>query len=150
MKILLPIDGLDDSKLIMDFVLKYQWPGQVEFRVLHVVGSNDGEAQAKNAEQEAHVLVDQVGKRLKSLISSAKVTAEVRFGSATCEIVDAAIGWGAQMIVMGYRTRPNVKPFFTGSVANGVATVAPCSVAIIRPDTSATATGAITWEEELE
>lgn len=134
MKILLPVDGLDDAKLILDFVSKYRWPSAVQFKLLHVVGSNKAESQARKAENQAHILVEQLAKRLKSKIKSAKITVEVRFGSAIYEIVDAAISWNSQMIVMGYRTRPKIKPFFTGSVANGVATVAPCSVAIIRPE----------------
>lgn len=134
MKILLPMDGPDDAELILNFVLKYQWPKEVEFKILHVVGSSKNDAEAKRSEEKGRLLVNQVTKRLQTMVKSAAISQEVRFGAAIYEIVDAAMSWDSQMIVMGYRTRAQAKPFLTGSVANGVASVAPCSVAIIRPE----------------
>lgn len=138
MNILLPVDGPDDAKLILSFVLKYQWPKGVEFKILHVVGSSKADAEAKRSEEKARLLVERVAKKLKSMIKSAVITVEVRFGAAIYEIVDAAASCNSQMIVMGYRTRSQTKPFLIGSVANSVANVAPCSVAIIRPDRGST------------
>lgn len=149
MKILLPIDGDGDAELILDFVSKYQWPSNVEFNVLHVVGSNASENQAKEAEKQSRILLDRIADKLKSSSPSVKVTTEVRFGSAVYEIVESAVELHSQMIIMGYRTRENIKPFFTGSVANGVATVAPCSVAIIRPERDPGEVGATAVEYGL-
>jgi nucleotide-binding universal stress UspA family protein len=150
MKILLPIDGDNDAELVLDFVFKYQWPSEVEFKVLHVVGSNEAESQAIEAEQDSHSLVNRIAQKLKAKFPKAKVLVEVRFGSAVYEIVESALELHSHMIVMGYRTRQNIKPFFTGSVANGVATVAPCSVAIIRPEKTPAEVGLTAEEYGLE
>ena len=150
MKILLPIDGESDAQLVLDFVSKYQWPDKVEFKVLHVVGSCASEREAEEAEKQSDVLLDRFAHRLKSSFPSAEVRAEVRFGSAVYEIVESALEQHSKMIVMGYRTRENIKPFFTGSVANGVASVAPCSVAIIRPERDPGELGSTAVEYGLE
>jgi len=133
MKVLLPVDGFDDAKLIMDFVSKYRWPPDTEFRVLHVVGSNDTDAAAAKAQEVAEELVAKIAKEVRALVQETQVSSEVRCGSAVFEIVDEAYHWKANMIVMGYRTRPAVKPYMLGTVSTGVSTQASCSVAIIRP-----------------
>src|SRR5262249_43128463 len=119
MKVLLPIDGSDDAKLIMDFVSKYRWPSDTEFRVFHVVGSNDTDAAAAQAQQAAEALVETLAKEVGALVPNAKVGYRVQCGSAVFEIVNEAYNWKANMIVMGYRTRPAVKPYLLGTVSTG-------------------------------
>jgi len=134
MKVLLPVDGSDDAKLIVDFVSKYRWPSDTQFRVLHVVGSNDTDAAAAQAQQAAEELVAKTGLEVSALVPGARVGSEVRCGSAVFEIIEEAYHWKANMIVMGYRTRPAVKPYLLGTISTGVSTQASCSVIIIRPE----------------
>ncbi len=134
MKVLLPVDGMDDAKLIMDFVSKYHWSQQTQFKVLHVIGATNTEDELIAAEEAAGKLLKEICRQVELVLPESEVTSEVRSGSAVYEIVMEAFHWPANMIVMGYRTRDAAKPFLAGSVSSGVSTQASCSVAIIRPE----------------
>lgn len=134
MNVLLPVDGLDDAKLIMDFVSKYHWNQEAQFKVMHVIGATQNEDEYSKAERSAKALVKEICEQVKALLPKSQVVSEVRSGSAVYEIVMEAFHWKANMIVMGYRTREGTKPFQAGSVSVGVSTQASCSVAIIRPE----------------
>lgn len=133
MKVLLPIDSPTDAQLVIGFVCKYQWPKDAEFKVLHVLGTSDTDEAAQTAEAEAFSLLCQMTARVERECPKAKVISEVKTGSPILEILSEASKWEADMIVMGYRSRENANPYAMGSVSNGVAVQAPCSVAIIRP-----------------
>ena len=62
--------------------------------------------------------------------------AEVRAGDATTEILAAAQGWDADLIVMGSRGRGPISRALLGSVARSVLLNAKCSVLIVRRGTS--------------
>lgn len=134
MRVLLPVDGVDDTKLIMDFVSKHHWAQGTQFKVLHVIGATNTDDELAAAEQSANKLLKEVSEQIRVLLPQSEVTSEVRSGSAVLEIVTEAFHWPASMIVMGYRTRDAAKPFLAGSVSSGVSTQASCSVAIIRPE----------------
>jgi nucleotide-binding universal stress UspA family protein len=133
MKVLLPIDSPADAQLVIGFVCKYQWPKNTEFKVLHILGTSQTDDAAQTAEAEAFSLLCQMTAKVEQELPLAKVVSEVKSGSPILEILSEATKWEAEMIVMGYRSRDNVNPYAMGSVSNGVAVQAPCSVAIIRP-----------------
>jgi len=133
MKILLPVCGSEDAKLIVDFVSNYHWPPHASFNVIHVLGKSDTEAQFAEAEKNATILLDNVIERLKAILPAAPACLEVLSGAAIFEIIEAASKWHADMIVMGARTRSDIESFLMGSVSKGVVMQAPCSVVIIRP-----------------
>jgi nucleotide-binding universal stress UspA family protein len=133
MKILLPIYSMADAPLIVDFVSKYQWPADSSFKVIHVLGKIDTEAEYLEAEADASNLLNDVIARLKLALPLAEMCAEVISGEPTYEIITTASKWKAAMIVLGYRVRTDIQGVLAGSVSKGVAMQAPCSVAIIRP-----------------
>ena len=61
-----------------------------------------------------------------------EATTEVRIGSATEEIVKAAIDYGADLIVMGTQGRRGLQHLLTGSVAEDVIRRARCPVLMVR------------------
>ncbi|MBX9691290.1 MAG: universal stress protein [Cyanobacteria bacterium] len=127
MKVLLPVCGLDDGNLIIDFVSRYQWPKETQFEVLHVVGGI-------GTNESAREMVTNISNRLKFLLREAEIRAKVCSGAAIHEITDEALRWQASMIVMGYRIRPTVEPSLARSVSRSVSIQAPCPVVTIRPE----------------
>lgn len=133
MKVLLPIDGIEDAKLILDFVSKHHWPAGTAFNVLHVIGPCQTDEIARRAELDAAILIKDVSERVEALVSDGRVVTSVRSGSPVYEILDAASTSHISMIIMGYRVSYGMERAVMGSVANGVSIQAPCSVVIIRP-----------------
>ncbi len=133
MKILLPVYGKQDGKLIIDFVANYSWPPGIQMKAIHVLGSSADEDAESIARQAAEELIAWFGERLGSLVATAELTTDILSGSANYEIIQAASNWQANMIIMGYRTREDVKSVLAGSVSRGVMIEAPCSVVVIRP-----------------
>jgi nucleotide-binding universal stress UspA family protein len=60
------------------------------------------------------------------------IESEVILGDAREVMLDEAARWGADLIVLGSRGLSGFKRFLLGSVAQGVAAYAPCSVEIVR------------------
>jgi nucleotide-binding universal stress UspA family protein len=60
------------------------------------------------------------------------IESEVVLGDAREVILDGAARWGADLIVLGSRGLGGFRRFLLGSVAQGVAAYAPCSVEIVR------------------
>ena len=67
-------------------------------------------------------------------LSNAGVMAEafVREGDARSVIVDEAKDWDADLIILGSHGYTGFKRWLLGSVAQAVASHAPCSVEIVR------------------
>lgn len=133
MKILLPVYGKQDGKLIIDFVANYSWPPGIQMKVIHVLGSSPDQEAERTARQTAEELISWFRGRLSSLVTAAELSSEILSGSANYEIVKLAGDWQANMIVMGYRTREDIKTVLAGSVSRGVVIDAPCSVVVLRP-----------------
>jgi nucleotide-binding universal stress UspA family protein len=64
--------------------------------------------------------------------ASDRITVEVRIGSPAKAIVDAAIDYGADLIVMSAPARQGVPNLRMGSVAERVLETAPCPVLQVR------------------
>lgn len=62
-----------------------------------------------------------------------RITTEVRFGSATEEIVAAAVAYGTDLVVMGTHGRTGLPHLLLGSIAERVIRTAPCPVLAVRP-----------------
>jgi nucleotide-binding universal stress UspA family protein len=143
MKILLAIDGSKFSKAATQTVIARIRPRGAQVRVLHVVeppsllvtremGGYDPaldaawEAESKQAE----ALVANTAGMLRS--KGLKVSTSAELGDPKSEIVDAASKWRADLIVLGAHGRKGLTRFLMGSVSEGVARHAPCSVEIVR------------------
>jgi nucleotide-binding universal stress UspA family protein len=65
------------------------------------------------------------------------VTSEVRGGAATDAILNAAVDYGADLIVMGTHGRTGLLHLLAGSVAERVTRLARCPVLAVRPQPDA-------------
>jgi len=143
MKILLAIDDSKFSEAAIQTVIAQARPQNTEVRILHVLlppslllgremGGYDPEVEAVwNAEREqAKALVTKTVGTLRT--SGFNVTSTLEEGDPKSRIIDVASEWNADLIVLGSHGRKGLDRFLMGSVAEGVARHAKCSVEIVR------------------
>jgi nucleotide-binding universal stress UspA family protein len=150
MKILVPVDGSENSRSALWEVARRKWEETAQVKIIHVVENPVPitDVMGVNAEiaRDAHIesvrkgreildesekiIGDQTGGNLN--VSSEIITAEP-FHSAAEEIVRTAEREGADLIVMGSRGLSLWKRLLLGSVSSAVVQHAPCSVEIVRP-----------------
>ncbi len=149
MKILMPIDGSENSKLALTEIAHRRWEDGDELRIVHVVESPIPltDMMGVNAEitrdehneavKKARLVLDEAEKTINDAADGLKVTSEIitaqPFHSAAQEIVSEAGREGTDLIVMGSRGMSVWKSLIVGSVSQAVIQHAPCSVAIVRP-----------------
>jgi nucleotide-binding universal stress UspA family protein len=149
MKILLPVDGSENSILaVREAALRACEPNS-EAKIIHVVESpipvTDMMGVNTEITRDAHNEAVKKGREIlenaERILADAKdglrVTSEIitanPFHSAAEEIVNAAEREGSDLIVMGSRGLSAWKRLVVGSVSQAVIQHAPCSVAIVRP-----------------
>jgi nucleotide-binding universal stress UspA family protein len=143
MKILLPIDESRSSEAAVASVIAQFQPQGNEVRVVHVVeppplllsremGGYEPrlEEMLQRQLQEAETLVRKTAEALER--KGFTVTTNVEQGEPRSRILDIASEWQADIIVLGCHGRKGLERFLMGSVSEGVAHHAPCSVQIVR------------------
>lgn len=143
MKIVLAIDGSKFSEAAAQAVITHDRPDSTEFQVLHVVeppsllvaremGGYDRALDAvwEAETKQAQALVTKVADGLRS--NGLKVTTTVEQGDPQSKIIEAASKWHADLIVVRSHGRKGLEHFLLGSVSDGVARHAGCSVEIVR------------------
>lgn len=141
MKVIVAIDESPYSEDVIASVKKKPWPRDTQFRVLTVLeelcdlenefGDILAGLDAKR-ERAAEQFCQQVRSKLQAGIPTAKVHYEVRKGSPKLEIINSALEWSADKIVLGAHGQRGCPHNLIGSVSRAVAGHAPCSVEIIR------------------
>jgi nucleotide-binding universal stress UspA family protein len=140
MKILLAIDDSKFSEAAASSLAGQFRPQDTEVRVLHVVEptvipeppemSRGYYPELEDQIPQAHELVDRTARTLAA--AGFKVTTSVATGDARGAILDDAVEWHADLIVLGSHGRRGLGRFFLGSVSEAVARHARCSVQIVR------------------
>lgn len=144
MKILLAIDESSFSQAAIQALVDEIKPATAEIRVLTVVDlinyfATDEAAKTylPNVEEirrerlkKAGELLDRISSRLRS--EGFQVSSGIAEGDARTRILEIAEQWGADLIVLGSHGRRGLDRALIGSVAEGVARHARCSVQIVR------------------
>jgi nucleotide-binding universal stress UspA family protein len=143
MRILLAIDDSKFSEAAVETVIKQARAHDTEVRILHVVesppllvaremGGYDPalETALESQKQHAEALVAKAAELLRG--RGLKVTAALEMGDPKSKILDVAEEWHADLIVLGSHGRKGLNRFLMGSVSDGVAQHACCSVEIVR------------------
>jgi nucleotide-binding universal stress UspA family protein len=143
MKILLAIDDSKFSEAAIQMVVAQARPQDTEVRILHVLlppslllgremGGYDPEFETvwKAQREQAKALVTKTTGMLRT--SGFNVTSALEEGDPKSKIIDVASEWNADLIILGSHGRKGLDRFLMGSVAEGVARHAKCSVQIVR------------------
>ncbi len=143
MKVIIAIDDSPMTETVIANVLSRRWPEDTQFKILTVLEPlciSSEESDYSDAlvqvydkrKSSAAKWCEKLRERLESHITSAHVHYDIREGQAPGQIIDAAVEWSADKILIGAHGQ-NVCPHnLVGSVSRRVASHAPCSVEIIR------------------
>lgn len=147
-KILLATDGSEFSERAARSIAERPWPAGTEIEVLSVVELVLGSAQAlleppyvDNEQLALHR--EEAMKRAQNAVTSAveilskafpKITESISvlLDGPKAVIINEADKWGADLIVVGSHGHRGIERFLLGSVSEGVARHAHCSVEVIR------------------
>lgn len=146
MKILLAVDGSTYSDVAIEEIVQRPWPSESELKVITaaetpiIVGMEPWapsplyfEDMDKSVREAAKVVIDGALEKLNTIEDKTlKISSEIIQGSARQVIVEAAEGWGADLIVMGSRGLGAWNRLLLGSVSSAVVHHAKCSVEIVR------------------
>jgi nucleotide-binding universal stress UspA family protein len=139
MNILIAVDGSEFSDAAMREVIQTQ-PRDAQVRIMHVLEpfpvveswayAVDWQKILEDQRKEAESFVAQAAKKLAD--AGFAVTTAIEDGIAKSILVDTACRWPADLVVVGSHGRKGLARFLLGSVSEGVARYAPCSVLIVR------------------
>lgn len=142
MKVLIATDGSVYAQAALESIIERRWSADSAFLVLHVVeslehnfydklpGSIDDPSATRHA--LANNMVQQTVTLLKHGLSDKPVSGVVRTGSIVQTIIQAALEWHSDLIILGHRGLTGKTKAHLGSVSEQVACKAPCSVEVIH------------------
>jgi len=148
MRILLATDGSDWSDQAARSIAERPWPAGTEVRVLNVVelilpttralfeppfvDAALMESLREEAMKKSQAAVDSAEETLSAAGLEVSESISVLLTGPKTLILEEAQAWGADLIVLGSHGRRGVDRFLLGSVSEGVALHALCSVEVIR------------------
>jgi len=150
MKVLVAADGSNSSLRAVQQAAAATWPPGTLFRVISaeelMVTANEMQASSLAAIYPATLLEELTTEAHKRAVSAAQTASAVLtdagkivvpesslpIGDPRSCIIDEAKEWNADLILVGSHGRRGLDRFLLGSVSEGVAIHAPCSVRVIR------------------
>jgi nucleotide-binding universal stress UspA family protein len=148
-RIIIGLDGSPDAELAMEAVAERTWPAGSEAHLITVMDNRLSIltpsliprlarwASAADSDDDQG-WVDRMMKAATDKLQTAglKSSCEVVSGAPSQRLLDAAVDWQADCIVMGARGLTGIERFLIGSVSSDVAVRANCSVEVVRPKVS--------------
>ena len=150
MKVLIPVEDALFASAIVGFISNHDWKPGTEFCIMNVIEpyltdeaapgvphapmASLFAATEKQILSQAQSLVDSVAARLRKVLPEARLESLVLKGHITDEILQRAKNEEIDLIVAGSHGRNGFQRFFLGSVSFILATEAPCSVVLVKPD----------------
>jgi len=142
MRILLAVDGSRISQATTKSVVVQARPENDLILVVHVVDAMTnllpdmrayypGVELGRNAQRK---IAEEIVYDAKELLGSAHLSAteDIEWGDPKSKIIDVAVEWHADLIVLGSHGKTTLERVLTGSVADYVMRHAPCSVELVR------------------
>lgn len=141
MKILLAIDGSKFSQAAVQQLIALASPREVEVRLLHVIEfwpvhfrapawDSETSQVRQDKREEAEKLLANTAQQLRA--AGFNVTTIAKEGDPKVDVIDIAVEWHADLIMLGSHGRKGLDRFLVGSVSEAVGLHAPCSVQIVR------------------
>lgn len=139
-KILVPMDGSDQSMAAADKAIKLAKRDKAEIIILYVLQlptvAHYTPSMLNDVIQGGRNEAEKWFGSMKSQAENNGIKVETKIaesvGSPTSIIVDYAKKEKIDLIVMGTRGKTKLKKIILGSVSSGVVTYAPCSVMVVR------------------
>jgi len=147
-RILLATDGSEFSARAARSIAERPWPEGTEIEVLSVVELHLGavqalleppymdnqqlESQREEAMKRAEAAVASAVEILSKAFPKVSESISVLLDGPKAVIIEEADKWGADLIVVGSHGHRGIERFLLGSVSEGVALHAKCSVEVIR------------------
>jgi nucleotide-binding universal stress UspA family protein len=144
MRILLATDGSPCSDVAVETVAQRPWPAGTEVKVITVVHTRvpfvpdpaliGAAAYATALERDRRQAPERIRAAERSLAGrpGLAIRSTVLEGDPETVIIEEADRWKAELVVVGSHGYGPVKRLVLGSVSQGVASHAPCSVEIVR------------------
>lgn len=142
MNILTASDGSPYGEAAVRSIAERPWPEGSVIRVISVAEPSASlEAQFYDHDELWATLSEEIQASTKKAVHDAlhiltsaglKAAGEVVIGSSKDAIVEEAIDWNADLIVLGTSDKHGFQRIFAGSTSDFVAIHAPCSVEVIR------------------
>jgi nucleotide-binding universal stress UspA family protein len=140
MKILLATDGSKFSQAATQTLISQCRPQGTQVKVLNVVDLPLMIPTLYAADFRRESLKDgeELVRKAEEPLTKAgyKVETAVEEGDPKVKIVEDAVRWHADLILVGSHGRKGVERFLMGSVSDAVARHAPCSVEVVRITTN--------------
>jgi nucleotide-binding universal stress UspA family protein len=148
-RIIIGLDGSPDAELAMEAVAGRAWPAGSEVHLITVLDDRLSiltpsliprlarwSSAGDSVDDQAWV--DRMMKAASDKLQTAglEISREVVRGAPSQRLLDAAVDWQADCIVMGARGLTGIERFLIGSVSSDVAVRANCSVEVVRPNMS--------------
>jgi nucleotide-binding universal stress UspA family protein len=145
-RIIIGLDGSPDAELAMEAVAERTWPVGSEAHLITVLDNRlsiltpsliprlarwSSAADSVNDQAWVERMMNAAKDKLQT--AGLTITCEVARGAPSQRLLDAAVDWQADCIVMGARGLTGIERFLIGSVSSDVAVRANCSVEIVRP-----------------
>lgn len=145
MNVIVALDDSPHSSEVISAVTRRVWPEYTKFKVLTVIEPFDYEEELdligsefrEQREEAADKFCGSIREKLEKAIPNAIVHYEVRHGSPSREIINAAVDWPAELVLLGAHGHRACPTNLMGSVSRAVAHHAPCSVEVVRAKTTA-------------
>ena len=146
MRILVAVDGSEQSNLAVSVVATLHWPGDTEVRVVSMIPRISSTALDWAGLDRAIDVDDEPARHHRLALERSKndlatpgrlVETFALRGRAASAIVDEARAWQADLIVIGSRGRGLWRSMLLGSVSAEVVDHAPCPVLVVRGSTVA-------------
>jgi nucleotide-binding universal stress UspA family protein len=137
MKILIGVDRSPASQYVVDEAVVRPWPSDTIFSVITIVdeyGFARFPALLRDAKHDGATLVKTAADKLSD--AGHKVSTEVFLASPRTGISKYAKQWEADLIMLGSHGQGALARFLLGSVAQTTVRTAPCSIEIVRPNSS--------------
>jgi len=143
MKVIVAIDQTENWKQVIDAVTKRRWPADTSFRILTVVAPEEWQdlefADTNDILREivklrcltAERILQAARQKLSEAFSDCTVHVELRKGSPRIEVLDAAVDWMPDKIVLGAHGH-DCNRLLPATVSRAVAQYAKCSVELVR------------------
>lgn len=145
LRLLLAMDGSDDSHQALKSLIARTWPKPIEVRVATVLDPRQESSLAWSAEFARQWLIDDDGgveegmcRRMEAWSATLaeaglQVETAILRGDPKHELLKTAESWGADAIFIGARGLQHGGRLTLGATASSVAARAHCTVEIIRP-----------------